>query len=128
MTRSANRPAAAMTPQQITLRLEGLALAGLCVLIYGIEAGAWGLFALLILAPDVFMLGYLANRRLGALCYNIGHSWLAPLALAGAGVLTGWPSALPVALIWGTHIGVDRALGYGLKYGSGFRDTHLSRV
>jgi len=35
---------------------------------------------------------------------------------------------LPIALIWFAHIGIDRALGYGLKYTSGFKDTHLGRL
>ena len=33
-----------------------------------------------------------------------------------------------VALIWAAHIAVDRALGYGLKYGAGFGLTHLGRI
>jgi hypothetical protein len=39
-----------------------------------------------------------------------------------------WPLAGPLALIWLAHIGIDRALGYGLKYASGFGFTHLGRI
>jgi hypothetical protein len=74
------------------------------------------------------MAGYAFGNRVGAACYNVAHSYLAPLALAGAGHLAGWDNASAVALIWGVHIGADRAIGYGLKYGTGFRDTHLGRV
>lgn len=115
-------------PQALTLQLEGLALAGGCILIYAQQGGGWGHFALLILAPDLFMLGYLRDKQTGALVYNIGHSYLTPLALAGAGLWSGSDLALSLALIWGAHIGLDRAMGYGLKYASGFKQTHLSRV
>ena len=118
----------APAPLAVTLRLEGLALAGVCILIYARLGGGWGLFALLILAPDLFMLGYLRDRLTGALVYNIGHSYLTPLALAGAGLWSGSDLALSLALIWGAHIGLDRAMGYGLKYGTGFKATHLGRV
>lgn len=74
------------------------------------------------------MLGYLRDKQTGALVYNIGHSYLTPLALAGAGLWSGSDLALSIALIWGAHIGLDRAMGYGLKYASGFKETHLSRV
>lgn len=84
-------------------------------------------FAALFLAPDVAFLGYLAGPRVGAAAYNTTHSTLGPLALAAIGVLYA-PDAMPLALIWLAHIGFDRALGYGLKYGSAFADTHLGRV
>jgi hypothetical protein len=35
---------------------------------------------------------------------------------------------VPIALIWANHIGIDRMLGYGLKYAEGFRFTHLGRI
>ncbi len=85
-------------------------------------------FTLLFLVPDIFMLGYLAGPRIGAALYNAGHSYLGPLILAGVGSLANAQMPLLIALIWGAHIGIDRAIGYGLKYGSGFKDTHLGRV
>lgn len=117
-----------LTPQAITLRLEGIAIAALCAAAYGDRGGGWVLFAVLILAPDIFMLGYVWGNRVGALCYNVGHSYLTPLALAGAGALTGSDLPVSLALIWGAHIGLDRGIGYGLKYSSGFKDSHLTRV
>ena len=74
------------------------------------------------------MLGYLAGNRTGALCYNLGHSYLAPLALAAGGTLMGVELPLSLALVWGAHIGLDRAMGYGLKYAAGFLQTHLGRI
>jgi len=108
------------------LRLEGafLALAGLTV--YHLTGGDWRLFALLILVPDLSMLGYLRGPRIGAWCYNAVHSWIAPVALYLAGLAAGSGLTTHLALILAVHIGVDRALGFGLKHESGFRNTHLS--
>ena len=83
---------------------------------------------LLILAPDLSMLAYVAGPRAGALTYNVVHVLALPLALGTVGVLADSGVAVQVALIWFAHIGVDRALGYGLKYPSAFSDTHLQRV
>lgn len=111
------------------LRLEGLALAVVAGVLYGRTGSGWGLFAALILLPDLAFLGYLAGPRIGAITYNLTHSLIGPLALALAALLL--PAAgpmLPVALVWVAHIGIDRALGYGLKYGTGFGLTHLGRI
>jgi Domain of unknown function (DUF4260) len=82
----------------------------------------------LLLAPDVSMIGYLGGSRLGAVTYNIAHNLVVALAALGIG----WFAALaPIALagaILVAHIGMDRALGYGLKLPTDFRDTHLGRI
>jgi hypothetical protein len=85
------------------------------------------MFALFFLVPDLSMLGYLAGRRVGAACYNAGHSYLGPAALCAAGAALNAHGVLLAASIWAAHIGFDRMLGYGLKYGTGFGDTHLGR-
>ena len=74
------------------------------------------------------MLGYLIGPRAGAAVYNVAHTTALALPLALAGFFAGEPALLAVALIWIAHIGFDRALGYGLKYPSGFGDTHLGRI
>jgi len=73
-------------------------------------------------------MAYLAGRRAGAAAYDAVHTTLFPLALGTVGVIGGEDVAIQLALIWLAHIGADRALGYGLKYPSGARDTHLGRV
>jgi hypothetical protein len=83
---------------------------------------------LLILAPDLSMVGYAAGNRAGAAAYDLVHTSAWPIAVGVAGVLADSGSAVAVALIWLAHIGLDRALGYGLKYATGFKDTHLQRV
>ncbi|MFN8188628.1 MAG: DUF4260 family protein [Gaiellales bacterium] len=74
------------------------------------------------------MLGFLGGQRLGATLYDAAHTYVLSVALAAAGVLAGWDTAVQVGLIWLAHIGIDRALGYGLRYRSGFERTHLQRV
>ena len=114
-------------PIRATLQLEGALIAAFAVWGYAQTGASWTLFAVLLLAPDLAMLGYLAGTRAGALCYNLAHSYAAPAALAGL-ALAGQGGALPLALIWTAHIGIDRAIGYGLKYPTHFKDTHLGRV
>jgi hypothetical protein len=110
------------------LHLEGLAVVVGSLALY-FEAGyGWLLLVVLILAPDLSMVGYLGGPRLGALSYDLVHTYVGPIAVGVVGVLGGYETAVQIALIWLAHIGVDRLLGYGLKYPTGFKDTHLQRV
>ncbi len=115
-------------PVTLLLRLEGLALGLICVWLYAGIHQSWWLFALLVLAPDVSMLGYLAGPRIGAVIYNAVHTWVAPVVLFAVGWWGDAPYLLPVAFALGAHIGFDRALGFGLKLSTGFRDTHLGPI
>ncbi|MGB3337275.1 MAG: DUF4260 domain-containing protein [Devosia sp.] len=107
-------------------RLEGFAALALGVAAYIWLGQSWLVFALLFLAPDLFMLGYLRSPRLGALSYNLAHTYAAPALLALLGLAIG-PLAYGLAAIWVAHIGFDRLLGYGLKL-DGFEQTHLGPV
>jgi hypothetical protein len=109
------------------LRAEGLALAVAATAVYAHAGFSWGLFAALSLAPDLSFAGYLLGRRWGAAAYNLAHSTIAPLALGAGAIALGLPEAEAIALIGLSHIGFDRALGYGLKYSASFGDTHLGR-
>lgn len=100
----------------------------LALLLYWKVSGSWLLLIVLILAPDLFMLGYLRGPRLGGAVYNLGHTWLLPGMLAAAGILGSIALLVQLALIWFGHIGVDRLLGYGLKLPTAFQDTHLGRI
>lgn len=112
----------------ILLRLEGLAVAAITAVLYARTGASWGLFAALWLVPDLSMLGYLAGSCRGARIYNAVHTYVLPGALALSALLLQVHSLLPLALIWINHIGVDRLLGYGLKYSDGFGVTHLGRL
>jgi hypothetical protein len=110
------------------LRIEGSAAFAGSIALYGHAGFSWPLFALFFLAPDLAMLGYLVGPKTGAAIYNLVHTYAAPLILALLGFLRSSQPALAAALIWAAHIGLDRALGYGLKYPTAFGDTHLGRL
>ena len=114
-----------MTPRPL-LHLEGAAVFILSLFAYHWNHGSWPVFALLFLVPDVSMLGYLANTRIGAITYNAVHTYIGPLALAGYSFAYLRQSMLSLSFIWIAHIGFDRMLGYGLKYPTQFKDTHLN--
>ena len=77
---------------------------------------------------DYVLAGYLAGPKVGASVYNALHTTIGPIALVAVGVLADTDWCVQLALIWLAHIGLDRLLGYGLKYPSAFKDTHLERV
>jgi hypothetical protein len=110
------------------LRLEGLTLFVGMTLLYAVWDGSWWVYAILFLAPDLSFAAYLAGPRAGAIVYNAAHSYMAPMALMTTGFALSSPLVLSIAMIWLAHIGIDRALGYGLKYAAGFGFTHLGRI
>ena len=110
------------------LRLEGLALFAGMTLLYAVWDGSWWVYAILFLAPDLSVLGYLAGPRSGAIVYNAAHSYIAPMVAITSGFALASPLVLSIVMIWLAHIGIDRALGYGLKYPTGFGFTHLGRI
>ena len=110
------------------LRVEGVALLVLSVLLYRVNGGGWLMFVVLLLAPDLSILGYLAGPQVGAAIYNTFHTYAMPAVVGALGMIFASPLTVAVALIWFAHIGMDRTVGYGLKYPSSFKDTHLERV
>ena len=86
------------------------------------------LVPLLLFAPDLFMVGYARSTRVGAAFYNVAHSYPAPALLGAVAVATSNHLWEAVALVWFAHIGMGRALGYGLKYDDSFAHTHLGQI
>lgn len=113
---------------KLLLHAEGLAVFFAACLLYRHSGGSWGKFAILFLAPDLSMIGYLFGRKSGADLYNAAHTYTAPFLLWIIARFAGHPSLLPLSLIWVAHIGLDRLLGFGLNYGTDFKDTHLGKV
>jgi Domain of unknown function (DUF4260) len=111
---------------RILVRVENLAVFAAALVAYAQSGAGWGLFCALFLLPDLSLLGYLAGARIGAVSYNAAHSYVGPALLALLGLAL--PGLWPWVALWIAHIGLDRALGYGLKYASAFGDTHLGRV
>lgn len=115
-----------MEPRTV-LRTEGLAVLVLAIGWYLALDGPIWLLLVLALAPDLSMVGYLAGPKVGSWSYNLVHTYTLPLALGAYGFGAEVGIALLVALVWIGHIGADRLVGFGLKFESGFEDTHLSR-
>lgn len=109
-------------------RFEGLAAAVVSAALFAHTGASWWLFAAVWLVPDLSMLGYLVSPCWGARIYNLVHSYVVPTALGLSAFLLHANGLVPIALIWVNHIGVDRFLGYGLKFKNGFGYTHLGLI
>ena len=113
---------------RVLLQMEGAAVFALSLFLYHFIGAGWIWFLVLFLWPDIFMVGYLVSVRLGASLYNLAHTEVLPLALAGISISLNRTELTAVALIWMAHIGFDRMLGFGLKYPTFFKESHLQRV
>ncbi len=114
-------------------RIESGFIAVLALAALAAQGHAWWWPLALFLLFDVSMIGYLRNAAWGANLYNLGHTYLAPALLgtvyallAMSGIHVAWLVIL--ACSWAFHIGVDRALGYGLKHSDSFQNTHLGAI
>src|SRR5438105_10624672 len=112
------------TPRRL-LRLEGAVLSIGALVAYSTTDRAWWLVPLTLLVPDLTMIGYLGGSRLGAYLYNLGHTIPLPAAVVAIGWWQDKSLIGALGLVWLAHIGLDRLLGYGLKYGDHFQHTHL---
>jgi hypothetical protein len=110
------------------LRLEGASILLVSCLAFANSTSSWTLFAVLFLAPDLSLLAYLWGKKIGAIAYNTTHSYFLPVASLSIGIMADNNLMLNIGLIWCAHIGFDRSLGYGLKYASGFKHTHLGTI
>ncbi|SFM96766.1 DUF4260 domain-containing protein [Variovorax sp. OV329] len=113
---------------RLLLRLEGVALLLIAMAAYARFGGEWSFFAWTFLLPDLALLAYLAGPRTGAAIYNATHSLVVPAVLLAVGLAADLSPAFDLALVWAAHIGLDRALGFGLKYARGFAHTHLGQL
>ncbi len=109
-------------------RLEGFVAFLFCFLAYLALGYPLLFFVILFFAVDLTALAYFVNPRVGALVYNLGHSFFLPLIGLAVAYWLESPPAFAFMLIWLAHIGLDRAVGFGLKYPTGFGDTHLGKV
>ncbi|UOQ49642.1 DUF4260 domain-containing protein [Gracilibacillus caseinilyticus] len=113
---------------KIILHIEGFAILALSLYFYGYSQLSWVLFLILLLVPDISMLGYLYNNKVGAMLYNLFHTYSLSIGVVICGLILSNQTILAVGLIWSAHIGMDRMIGYGLKYPTEFKDNHFNRV
>ena len=117
-----------LTKTTLLLRLEGLTIFILGIVIYWKFSYGWPLFWMTFLIPDVALFAYLFNRNIGAAAYNVTHAKILPSICAVIGMTYNQHLLLALSIIWFVHIGVDRFLGFGLKYSRGFKFTHLGII
>jgi len=110
------------------LRLEGLAAFAAGLAVFAVNGGNWLFLVPLLLVPDLSAAGYLAGQRAGTFTYNLVHNWVPGLAVLALGAWLASPAVLLAGAILAAHVGMDRAVGYGLKLPSSFHDTHLGRM
>jgi hypothetical protein len=125
---STSRPFDLAIEPRTWLRLEGAAAVAAGIAIFATSGGNWLFLVPLLLAPDLSIAGYAAGPRVGAITYNLIHNWAAGLAVIGIGVALSSPGVVVAGAILVAHVGMDRLMGYGLKYPTVFRDTHLGVI
>ncbi|MCC6615760.1 MAG: DUF4260 domain-containing protein [Anaerolineae bacterium] len=117
-----------LTLPGILLRLEGAAMLLGAIAAYAYTQGNGWAFVLLLIVPDLALLGYAVNPRVGSVAYDIAHFYALPVIVLAVAIYGSNPTLLHVGLIWFAHISMDRALGLGLKYATEAKETHLQRV
>lgn len=110
------------------LKLEELCMIALGIYLYSLLPYPWWLFPVLILAPDIGMLGYLVNSRVGAHTYNLFHHKGLAILIYLAGSYLSIPLCQLMGITLFAHASLDRVFGYGLKYITGFTHTHLGEI
>ena len=112
----------------VLLRLEGFGMLTFGLVGYGLAGQPWLAFFALFLLPDLSSIAYLFGSRPGSIAYNAAHTYVWPLLLLGLSVLMHQPGLQSAAFIWLSHIGADRALGFGFRYAAAPDVTHLGLV
>ena len=111
-----------------TLMLEELGMFIFGIYLFNHLDYAWWWFLVLILTPDISMLGYLVNNKIGAFCYNLFHHRGLAVVIYLIGVYSQHNAIQLVGIILFSHASMDRIFGYGLKYETGFKFTHLGNL
>lgn len=111
------------------LRLEGLAVLLVALYLYFfILKSSFVLFLVLILVPDLSLFAYAFKTKIGAIIYDLFHTYIVPGILVGIGLLYALPLLVDIGLIWIVHIAQDRMRGFGFKYTDRFEGSHLHKI
>jgi len=113
---------------KVILHGEGLAIFVFCLYVYHAFQFSWILFLLLLFVPDLSMFGYLFNLKSGAVIYNVVHTYMVSIGIVALGLWLSHDLLIASGIILTAHIGMDRMVGYGLKYSTNFKHNHLKRV
>ncbi len=110
------------------VQLEEIAMFGLGIFLFSLLPYPWWLFIALFLTPDIGMVGYIANEKIGAIIYNIFHHKGLAILIYLIGIYLSNPILQLIGVILFSHSAFDRILGYGLKLEKGFTFTHLGQI
>ena len=110
------------------IRLEEACMLLLSIYLFSQLRIAWWWFPVLLLSPDISMIGYLLGNKYGAVCYNIFHHKGLAILVYIAGLYFQNENLELAGLILFGHSSLDRMMGYGLKYSEGFKFTHLGVI
>ncbi|MFC3749788.1 DUF4260 domain-containing protein [Paenibacillus sp. GCM10012306] len=110
------------------IRIEGLVVLVLGIYLYFSNGYNWAAFLLLLMLPDLSMIGYVVSNKTGVYTYNFAHTFVTPLLLLLLGLVFSVDFLMMIGFIWMVHIGMDRMMGFGLKYETDFKDTHIQRL
>jgi hypothetical protein len=110
------------------IKIEYVFLFILGIIAYRETEKSWWLFAALFFTPDISMIGYLVNSKIGAWIYNFFHHYALAIItyLIAKATKQEWMEIAGIILF--THISFDRILGYGLKYSDSFHNTHIGII
>ncbi len=128
LSRTFPPPTAVTGKPRLWLRLDAAIVLTASLMTFHLTPQRWWLSPLLLFVPDIFLIGYLRDTTIGAFLYNLGHSYLLPGLVLAYGWSTHHDAVSAVGIIWIGHVGWDRFFGYGLKYDSDFKHTHLGNL
>ncbi len=111
-----------------TLKVEEVFMFILGVYLFNSLDFNWWWFLVLILTPDIGMLGYLINTKVGAICYNLFHHKGIAVLMFLIGIYFNNQTLQLIGVILFSHASLDRVFGYGLKYFDSFNHTHLGNI
>jgi hypothetical protein len=108
------------------IKLEEAAMFGLAIFLFYMQLDfAWWVFWAWLLAPDLSMIGYLINPKIGAFSYNLVHHKATGIIIWCIGIYSGNNELIFAGILLFGHSSMDRIMDYGLKYKDAFKHTHL---
>lgn len=110
------------------VKLENVFVLILVLSLYATFDFSFWLFLVFLLVSDLTAIGYVFNKRIGSMVYNVGHTYALPSLVTLLYLLLNEPVLFQIAIIWLVHISMDRALGFGLKYASDFKITTIQKL
>ena len=110
------------------LKLEEAMMFVFGIYLFSLLDYAWWWFFVLILTPDIGMVGYLFGDKAGAFCYNLFHHKGVAIIIYLTSIYFSIPLCQLIGVILFSHSAMDRIFGYGLKYDNGFKFTHLGEI